>query len=42
VSYLVCERDLVIPATLQRGMIAMIERVAGRKVDVESIDTVGR
>ncbi|EXJ56910.1 hypothetical protein A1O7_07254 [Cladophialophora yegresii CBS 114405] len=37
VSYLVCEKDLVIPPAIQRAGIDMIERESGRKVDVTSI-----
>lgn len=37
VSYLVCEDDLCIPATVQRDGIEMMERVSGRKVDVTSV-----
>jgi pimeloyl-ACP methyl ester carboxylesterase len=39
ISYLVCEKDLVIPPTVQRSEIAMIERETGKKVDVTSIET---
>ena len=34
VSYLVCERDLIIPPTFQREMIEMVARESGREVDV--------
>lgn len=36
-SYLLCEEDKAGPADFQREMIAMIEDVSGRKVDVTSI-----
>jgi len=39
VSYLVCEGDLIIPVTVQREEIAMIERESGRAVSVTSIST---
>jgi pimeloyl-ACP methyl ester carboxylesterase len=39
VAFLVCEKDLCIPAELQREMIENIEKVSGRKVDVTSIET---
>lgn len=37
VSYLLCENDLVIPATIQRGEIEIIESKSGNKVDVQTI-----
>ncbi len=37
VSYLLCEKDLVIPPAIQRAGIDMIEKESGRKVDVTSI-----
>ena len=37
VSYLLCEKDLVIPPAIQRAGIEMIEKESGRKVDVTSI-----
>lgn len=37
VSYLLCEKDLVIPSTVQRGEIEMIESKSGNKVDVVTI-----
>ncbi|KIW65443.1 hypothetical protein PV04_07702 [Phialophora macrospora] len=37
VSYLVCEKDLVIPPAIQRAGIDMIERESGMKVDVATI-----
>ncbi|KAI1624495.1 Alpha/beta hydrolase fold-1 [Exophiala viscosa] len=37
VSYLFCEEDMAGPPDFQRDMIAMIEEVSGRKVDVTSI-----
>lgn len=39
VSYLICERDVIIPPERQRGMIEMIERVSGNKVDVSTIQS---
>ncbi len=36
-SYLLCEEDLAGPPPFQRDMIAMIEEVSGRKVDVTRI-----
>jgi hypothetical protein len=39
VSYLVCEKDLCVPQDIQREMIANIEKVSGRKVDVTSVET---
>jgi len=38
VSYLVCEKDRCIPASLQRSLIKMIEEESGKVVDVTSID----
>ncbi|KAK7743695.1 hypothetical protein SLS62_010472 [Diatrype stigma] len=35
-SFLLCEDDLVIPATVQRDVIEMIEKESGNKVDVTS------
>lgn len=37
VSYLLCEEDVVIPPSIQRAEIEMIERESGNKVDVTSI-----
>ncbi|KAK4113193.1 alpha/beta-hydrolase [Canariomyces notabilis] len=37
VSYLICEKDRVIPPDIQRDGIAMIERESGRKVDVTTV-----
>jgi hypothetical protein len=37
VSYLLCEEDLCIPATVQRAEIEMMEKESGRKVYVTSI-----
>lgn len=37
VSYLLCEKDVVIPPQRQRDMINMVESQSGRKVDVTSI-----
>ncbi|KAH0848250.1 hypothetical protein AYO21_05376 [Fonsecaea monophora] len=37
VSYLLCEKDLCIPANVQREGIDRIEKESGRKVDVTSI-----
>lgn len=37
ISYLVCEKDLTIPAHIQRAGIEMIERESGNKVEVTSI-----
>jgi hypothetical protein len=34
VSYLVCEGDLVISKKAQMGMVEMIERESGKKVDI--------
>jgi hypothetical protein len=36
-SYLLCEQDLCIPASVQKAGIDMIEKESGRKVDVTSI-----
>lgn len=37
VSYLLCEDDQVIPASVQKDEIEMIERKSGNKVDVKTI-----
>lgn len=37
VSYLLCEKDLVIPPEVQKTGIEMIEKESGRKVDVTAI-----
>lgn len=37
VSYLLCEKDLVIPPDVQKAGIEMIEKESGRKVDVTAI-----
>lgn len=37
VSYLLCEEDLCIPATIQKAQIETIERQSGSKVNVTSI-----
>lgn len=37
VSYLLCEKDLVVPLHIQKAGIEMIERDMGKKVDVSSI-----
>lgn len=37
VSYLLCEEDVVIPPSIQRAEIEMIEGESGNKVDVTSI-----
>ena len=37
VSYLLCERDLVIPLDVQKAGIEMIQKESGNKVDVSSI-----
>lgn len=38
-SYLLCEKDMAGPPDFQRDMIAMIEEVSGRKVDVTGIQS---
>lgn len=37
VSYLLCEEDLVIPHSIQREEIEMIEQKTGNKVDVTTV-----
>ncbi|CAO2657028.1 Nn.00g058310.m01.CDS01 [Neocucurbitaria sp. VM-36] len=38
VSYVVCEKDFIIPPETQRRFIKMAEEGSGRKVDVKSLD----
>ena len=38
VTYIYCERDLVIPPEIQQRFIDTIEEVSGSKVDVKRID----
>lgn len=39
VSFLLCEEDRVIPQSIQRGEIEMIEQKSGNKVDVTTLKT---
>lgn len=39
VSYLLCEEDRSIPASVQKAGIEIIERESGRPVDVTSVKT---
>lgn len=38
-TYILCERDLIIPPEMQQRFIGNVEKVSGKKVDVRKIDS---
>lgn len=39
VSYIVCEKDLIVQVSVQRGFVKTIEEVSGRAVSVVSLES---